>query len=128
MALQVRERDRPVATASCLFIGGLATILQSFGVVRVPAAAVQHVTASVATMTAIVADSGLPGVFGAVTFSAALGLLIAPFFLPVIRFFHRSSPSDHATGLSSMVAARCGRATTRRRRTTARSRTSRWPR
>ncbi|MFP5072653.1 nucleobase:cation symporter-2 family protein [Pseudonocardia nantongensis] len=76
--------------SSCLFIGGLATILQSFGVPffgsQLPL--VQGTSfASMATMTAIVADAGLPGVFGAVIASAVIGLLIAPVFSRLVRFF-----------------------------------------
>ncbi len=76
--------------ASCLFIGGLATILQSFGVPffgsRLPL--VQGTSfAGVATMTAIVADGGLPAVFGAVIASTLLGLLITPVFSRLVKYF-----------------------------------------
>jgi NCS2 family nucleobase:cation symporter-2 len=44
--------------------------------------------ASVATMVAIVSGGGgLPAVFGAVIVSAAIGLLIAPVFSKIVRFF-----------------------------------------
>ena len=76
----------------CLFIGGLATILQSVGVpwfgAQLPL--VQGTSfASVATLTAIATSptGGLPAVFGSVIASAFLGLLITPFFARVIRFF-----------------------------------------
>ncbi|MEU3624557.1 uracil permease [Amycolatopsis coloradensis] len=76
--------------ASCLFIGGLATILQSYGVPffgsRLPL--VQGTSfAGVATMTAIVADGGLPAVFGAVIVSTLLGLLITPVFSRLVKYF-----------------------------------------
>lgn len=77
--------------ASCLFIGGLATILQSVGVPwfgsQLPL--VQGTSfASVATLVAIVTkDGGLPAAFGSVIASAAIGLAITPFFARVIRFF-----------------------------------------
>ncbi|WP_414939014.1 nucleobase:cation symporter-2 family protein [Amycolatopsis sp. cmx-11-51] len=76
--------------ASCLFIGGLATILQSYGVPffgsRLPL--VQGTSfAGVATMTAIVADGGLPAVFGAVIASTLLGLLITPVFSRLVKYF-----------------------------------------
>lgn len=77
--------------ASCLFIGGLATILQSWGVPffgsQLPL--VQGVSFSgVATMTAILAaGEGLPGVFGAVIAASVAGLIVAPFFAMIVRFF-----------------------------------------
>lgn len=77
--------------ASCLFIGGLATILQSWGVPffgsKLPL--VQGVSFSgVATMTAILdAGEGLQGVFGAVIAASIAGLIVAPFFAMIVRFF-----------------------------------------
>ncbi|GAA2960014.1 nucleobase:cation symporter-2 family protein [Glutamicibacter bergerei] len=77
--------------ASCLFIGGLATILQTIGIpffgAQLPL--VQGTSfASVATMVAIVnGGGGLPAVFGAVLVAALIGFLIAPFFARVIRYF-----------------------------------------
>ena len=77
--------------ASCLFIGGLATVLQSVGLPffgsQLPL--VQGTSfAGVATMTTIASGAGgLPAVFGAVLFSSVVGLLITPFFAMVIRFF-----------------------------------------
>lgn len=77
--------------ASCLFVGGLATILQSWGVPffgsQLPL--VQGVSFSgVATMTAILAaGEGLPGVFGAVIAASVAGLIVAPFFAMIVRFF-----------------------------------------
>ena len=80
--------------ASCLFIGGLATILQSIGLPffgsKLPL--VQGVSfAGVSTMLAIAAAdggaAGLPAVFGAVLVASVIGFLIAPFFAMIIRFF-----------------------------------------
>lgn len=77
--------------AAALFMGGLATLLQTIGVPffgsQLPL--VQGVSfASVATMVAIVSGGGgLPAVFGAVIVSAAIGLLIAPVFSKIVRFF-----------------------------------------
>lgn len=77
--------------ASCLFIGGLATILQSVGVPwfgsQLPL--VQGTSfASVATLVAIVTQGGgLPAAFGSVMASAAIGLVITPFFARIVRFF-----------------------------------------
>lgn len=76
---------------SCLFIGGLATVLQTVGVrffgSQLPL--VQGTSfASVATMLAIVSGGGgLQAVFGAVMAASLLGLVIAPFFAKIIRFF-----------------------------------------
>lgn len=77
--------------ASCLFIGGLATILQSWGLPyfgsQLPL--VQGVSfAGVATMLAILQDGGdIRAVFGAVLVASLIGLVLAPFFSKVIRFF-----------------------------------------
>jgi xanthine permease len=83
--------DVAVLIASALFIGGAATILQSWGVPffgsQLPL--VQGVSfAGVATMLAILAGGGgLPAVFGAVLVAGLIGLVLAPFFAKVIRFF-----------------------------------------
>lgn len=77
--------------SAALFVSGLATLLQTLGLPffgsRLPL--VQGVSfAGVATMVTIVnGGGGLPAVFGAVMVSAALGLLITPFFAQIIRFF-----------------------------------------
>ncbi len=77
--------------AASLFIGGLATLLQTIGIpffgCQLPL--VQGVSfASVATIVAIVtAGGGLPSVFGAVIAASALGFLITPIFSQIIRFF-----------------------------------------
>ncbi|WP_051442169.1 nucleobase:cation symporter-2 family protein [Arthrobacter sp. H14] len=80
-----------VLIASCLFVGGIATILQSFGVkffgCQLPL--VQGTSfASVATMIAIVnGGGGIQAVFGAVIAAGVIGLVIAPFFAKIVRFF-----------------------------------------
>lgn len=77
--------------AASLFIGGLATLLQTIGVpffgCQLPL--VQGVSfASVATIVAIVtAGGGLPSVFGAVIVASVIGLLITPIFSKIIQFF-----------------------------------------
>lgn len=83
--------------AAALFVGGAATILQSFGLPffgsQLPL--VQGVSfAGVATMLAIMNSSGfdtpeekLQGVFGAVIAASVIGLIIAPFFAKIVRFF-----------------------------------------
>ena len=76
---------------ACLFMGGLATLLQTLGVKwfgsQLPL--VQGVSfAGVATMVAIVdGGGGLPAVFGAVIVASLIGLAIAPLFATIIRFF-----------------------------------------
>ncbi|OMH27657.1 uracil permease [Tersicoccus phoenicis] len=77
--------------ASCLFVGGLATILQTVGIPffgsQLPL--VQGTSfASVATLTAIVTGGGgLPAAFGAVLIASLIGLLITPFFSMVVHLF-----------------------------------------
>ncbi|WP_148861255.1 nucleobase:cation symporter-2 family protein [Marinobacter fonticola] len=79
-----------VLIAAALFMGGLATLVQTIGGpffgCQLPL--VQGVSfASVATMIAIIASGGgLPTVFGAVIASAIIGFLIAPIFSKVIKF------------------------------------------
>ena len=83
--------DIGILIAAALFMGGLATLLQTLGLPyfgsQLPL--VQGVSfASVATMVAIVTGGGgLQSVFGAVIVSAAIGLLIAPVFSKIVRFF-----------------------------------------
>ncbi|WP_169391669.1 MULTISPECIES: nucleobase:cation symporter-2 family protein [Psychrobacter] len=77
--------------AASLFIGGIATLLQTLGIpffgCQLPL--VQGVSfASVATIVAIVTSGGgLPAVFGAVIAASILGLIITPVFSMIIRFF-----------------------------------------
>lgn len=83
--------DIGLLVTAALFISGLSTLLQSFGLPffgsRLPL--VQGVSfAGVATMVTLVSGGGgLPVVFGAVIASSVLGLLITPFFAQIIRFF-----------------------------------------
>lgn len=80
-----------LVTAS-LFVGGVATLLQSVGVPFIGAKLpiVQGVSfAGVATMLAILAGPGndLTTVLGAVIVASLAGFIIAPFFASIIRFF-----------------------------------------
>lgn len=90
-AAGLSSADQGLLVASCLFIGGLATILQTLGIpffgAQLPLA--QGVSfASVATLVAIVnGGGGMPAVFGAVLVASLIGLVIAPFFARVIRYF-----------------------------------------
>ena len=80
-----------VLIASCLFMGGAATLLQTLGIKffgsQLPL--VQGVSfAGVATMGAIVSQGGgLPAVFGSVIVASIIGLVIAPLFSQILRFF-----------------------------------------
>ncbi|GAA1407130.1 uracil permease [Glutamicibacter uratoxydans] len=80
-----------VLVASCLFIGGLATFLQTLGIpffgAQLPL--VQGTSFSgVATMIAILnKDGGMQAVFGATLASGAIGILLVPFFAKLLRFF-----------------------------------------
>ena len=90
-AAGLQAADLGILVASCLFIGGLSTILQTFGVrffgCQLPL--VQGTSfASVATLVAIVnGGGGLPAVFGSVLAASLIGFAVAPFFAKIIRFF-----------------------------------------
>lgn len=77
--------------AAALFVGGLATILQTVGVKYVGAKLplVQGVSfAGVSTMVAIATyGGGLQAVYGAVIVASLVGFFIAPYFSKIIRFF-----------------------------------------
>lgn len=83
--------DIGILVTAALFMGGLATLIQTLGLPffgsQLPL--FQGVSfASVATMLSIVTSGGgLPAVFGAIIASAAIGLLIAPVFSKIVRFF-----------------------------------------
>ena len=73
-----------------LFMGGLATLLQTLGLPffgsKLPL--VQGVSFSgIATMLAIQADGGIQSVMGAVLVSSMIGLVLAPAFAMIMRFF-----------------------------------------
>ncbi|YCI28414.1 purine permease [Erwinia sp. PK3-005] len=105
--------DIGLLITAALFVSGVATLLQSLGLpgfgARLPL--VQGVSfASVSTLVGIASGAGgLPVVAGAIIGSALFGLLIAPFFAHVIRFFPPLVTGTVITviGLSLMpVAAR----------------------
>lgn len=77
--------------AAALFVGGLATMLQTLGVKYIGAQLplVQGVSfAGVATMVAIVTTGGgLQAVYGAVIVASLIGFLLTPYFSKIIRFF-----------------------------------------
>ncbi|MFT3875947.1 MAG: nucleobase:cation symporter-2 family protein [Propioniciclava sp.] len=107
--------EKALLVACGLFVSGLATMLQTLGVpffgAQLPL--VQGTSfAAVSTMLAIIGDNGAEGlqhVFGAIIVSAIIGLVIAPFFAKVVRFFPEVVTGSIITiiGLSLMpVAAR----------------------
>ncbi|MFW1804746.1 nucleobase:cation symporter-2 family protein [Acinetobacter baumannii] len=77
--------------AAALFVGGLATLIQTIGTKYLGAKLplVQGVSfAGVATMVAIITTGGgLPAVYGAVIAASLIGLCFAPYFSKIIRFF-----------------------------------------
>lgn len=90
-AVGATEAEKGLLIACCLFVGGLATLLQSIGIPffgsKLPL--VQGTSfAGVATMLAIESQGhGLQGVFGAVLVASIIGFLITPLFAMIIRFF-----------------------------------------
>ncbi len=90
-AAGLSSQDIGLLIAACLFVGGLATILQTIGIPffgsRLPL--VQGVSfAGVSTMVAIVhGGGGIQAVFGSVIAASLIGLLITPLFSKIIRFF-----------------------------------------
>ncbi|AIJ47892.1 Uric acid transporter UacT [Comamonas sp. PE63] len=83
--------DAGLLVTACLFMGGVATLLQTLGIpffgCRLPL--VQGVSfAGVATMVSILhTGGGMQGVLGAVMYASVLGLIIAPVFSRITKFF-----------------------------------------
>ena len=107
--------EKALLVACGLFVSGAATVLQTLGVpffgAQLPL--VQGTSfAAVSTMLAIIGDrggEGLQHVFGAVIAAGVIGLVIAPFFARIVRFFPEVVTGSIITiiGLSLMpVAAR----------------------
>ncbi len=90
-AAGMSSQDIGLLIAACLFVGGLATILQTVGIPffgsQLPL--VQGVSfAGVSTMVAIVnGGGGIQAVFGSVMVASLIGLLITPLFSKIIKFF-----------------------------------------
>jgi NCS2 family nucleobase:cation symporter-2 len=90
-AAGMSSQDIGLLIAACLFVGGLATILQTVGIrffgSQLPL--VQGVSfAGVSTMVAIVhGGGGIQAVFGSVIAASLIGLLITPLFSRIIKFF-----------------------------------------
>lgn len=112
-AAGLKGAELGMLVTAALFVSGFATLLQALGVrgfgSQLPL--VQGVSfAGVATMvTLVTSGGGLPVVFGAVIASSLIGLLIAPLFAHIIRFFPPVVTGTVITviGLSLMpVAAR----------------------
>ncbi len=90
-AAGLEASETGLLVAAALFVGGLATIIQTIGFKHVGAQLpiVQGVSfAGVATILAIVSTGGgLASAFGAVIVASLIGLLLTPFFAKIIRFF-----------------------------------------
>src|SRR6478672_8279261 len=90
-AAGMNSQDIGLLIAACLFVGGLATILQTVGIrffgSQLPL--VQGVSfAGVSTMVAIVhGGGGIQAVFGSVIAASLIGLLITPLFSKIVGFF-----------------------------------------
>ncbi|WP_427005934.1 nucleobase:cation symporter-2 family protein [Pseudarthrobacter sp. H2] len=90
-AAGMTSQDIGLLIAACLFVGGLATILQTIGIPffgsQLPL--VQGVSfAGVSTMVAIVnGGGGIQAVFGSVMVASLIGLAITPLFSRIIKFF-----------------------------------------
>ncbi|QVQ51816.1 purine permease [Spiractinospora alimapuensis] len=82
--------DIGILVSAALLVSGLGTLLQTLGVWRFGARLPLVIGISfvpVATMTALADESGLPVVFGATLAAGLFGLLVAPFFAGLVRFF-----------------------------------------
>ncbi|GAA4025646.1 nucleobase:cation symporter-2 family protein [Arthrobacter methylotrophus] len=90
-AAGMSSQDIGLLIAACLFVGGVATILQTIGIPffgsQLPL--VQGVSfAGVSTMVAIVnGGGGIQAVFGSVMVASLIGLVITPLFSKIIKFF-----------------------------------------
>lgn len=90
-AAGMSSQDIGLLIAACLFVGGLATILQTIGIPffgsQLPL--VQGVSfAGVSTMVAIVhGGGGIQAVFGSVIVASLIGLVVTPLFSKIIKFF-----------------------------------------
>ena len=89
-AAGLNTQETASLVTACLFVSGLATILQSVGVKfigsRLPL--VQGVSfTAVATITAILSDGQLTDVFGAIIVASVIGFFAATFFSKILRLF-----------------------------------------
>lgn len=89
-AAGLNTQETASLVTACLFVSGLATILQSVGVTfigsRLPL--VQGVSfTAVATITAILSDGKLTDVFGAIIVASTIGFFAATFFSKILRLF-----------------------------------------
>ncbi|MFF2652965.1 nucleobase:cation symporter-2 family protein [Streptomyces sp. NPDC058045] len=89
-AAGLKAGDIALLLTAGLFVSGVSTMLQTLGIwkfgSRLPV--VQGISfISVSSMTVIVSDDGMPTLFGAIIVAGLIGLLIAPLFGTVLRFF-----------------------------------------
>ncbi|NYH50472.1 xanthine permease [Nocardiopsis arvandica] len=89
-AVGLSATEMGVLISAALLVSGLATLVQTLGVWRFGARLPLVVGTSFVPVTAMVGiagEGGLPAVFGASLAAGLFGLLIAPFFASLIRFF-----------------------------------------
>ena len=94
-AMKLDGKDLTYLVSAGLFMSGIATLLQTLGVLRIGARQplVQGTSfAAVSTMLAIGAAQGgghvgLRAIFGALLLSSIIGFVIAPLFTRLLRFF-----------------------------------------
>ncbi|MFD5869376.1 nucleobase:cation symporter-2 family protein [Corynebacterium sp. NPDC060344] len=87
---EMEPEHLPHLIVADLFVAGIASILQSLGILRLGSRLplMQGVTfASVAPMIVIGSQHGITAIYGAVIASGVMMMLIAPFFARLVRFF-----------------------------------------
>lgn len=87
---EMRPEDLPHLIVADLFVAGIASILQSLGVLRMGSRLplMQGVSfAAVAPMITIGTQHGIQAIYGSVIATGLLMMLIAPFFARLVRFF-----------------------------------------
>ncbi len=114
-AAGLTAEQKAVLVAGCLFLSGVATVIQTVGFPGVGSQLplVQGVSfATVATMLAIIGDDGAEGLraaFGAIIVAGLIGLAVIPLFARIVQLFPAVVTGSVITviGLSLMpVAAR----------------------
>ena len=114
-AAGLTAEQKAILVGGCLFLSGIATVVQTIGFPGVGSQLplVQGVSfATVATMLAIIGDDGTEGLrtaFGAIIIAGLIGLLVIPLFAKIVRLFPAVVTGSVITviGLSLMpVAAR----------------------
>lgn len=90
-AADLDARTTALLVAAALFVGGFATLLQSWGLPRIGSQLplVQGVSfTGIATMLSVLATGGgMQSVMGSIIVASLIGFIAAPFFARVLRFF-----------------------------------------